>query len=315
MNKDSLLRMVFFNLLAFVLLFKPISAAAEDTLGNNDSITSPSGFTADQSDSTADQNDFFDELEASLRTDYRLCTGDSSIRSTEELLEWRNAIDSISKSDEYPTIVRKYLEETGIHPSDARPCEIIQWMKQVEKEIRETSELLEQQRKQVLQQKKELLVLRKELAGLTPAPYDIGSLPFGISRTGFELLHKNDSLPPYTREGRVLRCDSITLGDITCKCAFHFNSHDRYWCYELESPTFSYDSLDTGARAFADAMATFMKIKTNTPPDHIYRIGRFDIIPGRLANSRIWNFPGASVYIGLARIKNRYYAKTIVQQR
>lgn len=309
MKRNSLLQAVFFQVLTFALMCIPFSTTAEENaVVRSDSPVNPG-------DSPADDSDFFNELEESLRTDYLLCTGDSTIRSTKELLEWRNAIDSITKSDDYPTILRKYLEETGIHPSDARPCEIVQWMEHIEMEIRKTSALLERKRKQVLQQKRELLLLRKELVGLTPASYDIGSLPFGISRTGFELLYKNDSLPSYTVNRRVLYCDSMTLGDFTCKCAFHFNRDDRYWCYELESPTFGYDSLDSGARRFVDTMATYMKDKTNTPPGHIYRVGRFDIVPGRLANCQVWNFPSASVYIGLARIKNRFYAKTIVQQR
>jgi hypothetical protein len=78
-------------------------------------------------DSDNAQQRFFGDLEATLRSDYVLCSGDSTHRPLSELIAWRRSIDSIITRTDYPAVVRKFTDETGIHPSQARPCEIVRW--------------------------------------------------------------------------------------------------------------------------------------------------------------------------------------------
>jgi hypothetical protein len=258
---------------------------------------------------------FFDSLETVLRADYRLCTADSSLRSLSDILKWKRAIDSISESTDYPVIVRQFSEETGIRPADARPCEIVRWLLSVEKQVQESARFLEEEHSRAIQKYNDSLRLARELAGTVRAPYDLKAIPFGLSLAGFTTIAARNNLPPVEKEGMVVRCDQFPVGVMSFKAAFHFNRDERYWCYELESAAFGYDSLDTGARPMMDFLAARIEAATGKAPDHIYRVGQFDIVPGRLSICKYWNFDKAVAYVGLARTANRFYAKTIMQMK
>ena len=113
-------------------------------------------------------------------------------------------------------------------------------------------------------------------------------------------------------EGNYLRCDSVKLGKMRVNAAFYLDNDGNYRGYELESGTGSLDSLDRWIRPLADSMAGWFEHRLGRAPEHIYRIGRFDIVQGNLAIYKLWNLPEASVYVGLATYKYRYYAKAIV---
>jgi hypothetical protein len=264
-------------------------------------------------DSTHEE--FLTELEATMRADYRLCTGDSSQPTLKELVTWHQSIESIISSPDYPVIVRKFSEETGISPADARPCEIVLWVREAERQAEETSRLLLTERKRLILEKKDSLYLTRELAGVKKALYDFAGIPFGLSKRSFLAMAKQNELAPVYEEGKIVRCDSAAIGIYTFKAAFHFNRHDRYWCYELESETCGADSIDLWARGLLEYMAGHIETSTQSEPDHIYRIGQFDIVPGRLAICKLWSFDRAAAYVGLSRSKNRYYAKTIVKSK
>lgn len=256
---------------------------------------------------------FFTELETSLRADYRLCTGDTSHRTLEYLVSWHRSIETTLSSPDYPVIVRKYSEETGILPADARPCEIVMWTRRSEQQVKEASGFLSNERKRLIRKRNESLFLAHELAGVKKASYDFSGIPFGLSKRGFLILAEWNGLAPVTDEGNSVRCDSAALGMYTFRTAFHFNRRGRYWCYEIESETCSADSIDLWARGLMDYMAAHIQKSTGAEPNHIYRIGQFDIVAGRLAICKLWTFGKAAAYVGLCRSKNRYYAKTIVQ--
>ena len=265
---------------------------------------------------TTEGRQFFTDLEKTLRTDYLLCTGDSAARTLDELIEWRRSIDSIIAGAEYPVIVRKFTEETGISAADARPCEIIRWMESVERQYDETSRFLAVERDNLLRRRNDSLYLLHELAGAQRAAYDLAAIPFGISRHSVVLLAQRGKLSPITgAKGTPVVCDSVPIGIMTFKAAFHFLKDDRYWCYDLESETCSIDSLDSWARPLMDYLAAHIETSTSRPPDHIYRVGLFDIVPGRLSICKLWNFESATAYAGFARVKNRFYAKAIVQSK
>ena len=258
---------------------------------------------------------YFDDLEATLRADYRLCTGDSSDLSLDDLMAWRRTIDSILTDSAYPTIITKFTRETGIRPSDARPCEVVNWMKREEEQIEASSRLLSDERTVLIKLHEDSLYLAHELEEIGKAVYDFLGVPFGLSKRGFLIRSRQQDFPKLLDNGRVLVCDSIRVGNMSFKAAFHFTGDNKYWCYEFESESCSIDSLDIRARALADYLGAYLETVSSHPPDHIYRIGMLDIIPGRLSICRFWNFPGATAYAGLARSGNRFYAKLIVRSR
>jgi hypothetical protein len=258
---------------------------------------------------------FFDSLELSLRNDYRLCTADSSVRPLDDLLRWKKTIDQFCSDTAYPGIVRAFSRETGITPSDARPCEIIQWYQRGQAQARESVQLLAREREQAVREHRDSVALVRELEKTPRNNYDLKGIPFGLSRESFITIAKRNALPPLITDNPVYRCDNFPLGVHRFTAAFHFNTDNRYWCYELESPTVAFDSLNTGARPMVEYLSAQMESKTGSAPDHIYRVGQFDIVPGRLSIVTSWNLPDAVMYIGLARTGNRFYAKAIVQKR
>ncbi len=260
------------------------------------------------------ESHFFSDIENTIRSDYRLCTGDSTAVSIRELIEWRRSLDSIIESALYPEIVREFTRETGIAAADARPCEIIKWMKSKELERQETGRYLSDERRKLLEQYSDSVYLLHELAGVKRAAYDLASIPFGLSRRSVIILARRSNFSPDEgSESMPVVCSSVPLGMMSFKAAFHFTKDNRYWCYELESGTCGLDSLDSYARSMMDYLAAYMEKSTSQPPAHIYRVGMLDIVPGKLSICKLWDFESAVAYIGLAREKNRFYAKAIVK--
>lgn len=269
--------------------------------------------TSAQPDSA--QRKFFMEQEKILQNDYRLCSGDSTKRSTPYLLQWKKQIDSLTTSPDYPTVIRKFALETGLSPQNVRPCEIALWVKKVAQEIEESTTLLAERRADEIKRRHDSLFVSHELVTTTSAPYDIKGIPFGISLRSFTIMAAQAGLNKFSSSEHVLRYDSLQLGTLVVNAAFHFSKENRYWCYELESALFPSDSLDSQARPVCNHMARQLTKIANREPDHIYRVGRYDIIPGRLAICNLWSFKEGTVYVGLARNSQNYYAKTIVQEK
>jgi len=256
---------------------------------------------------------FFLDLEKSLLSDYRLCTGDSSELSLDDLLLWRQSVDSVTAEPDYPLMVRKFTEETGIAASAVRPCEIVRWMSELERRISETENFLALQRTKAENRHRDSLKLARELSALVAQPYDFGPFPFGLSQHGFMVLASQKEIPAQVDRPEIVRCGQVTINTVECASACHFSSDDRYWCYELESVDCALDSLEIGARRHARIIAADFENRVQRSPDHVYRVGRFDIVPGRLAICSLWNLPDATAYVGLARSGNRFYAKMIVK--
>lgn len=258
---------------------------------------------------------FIDTLNLQMLEDYRLCTGDSAEVDVYDLLKWRESIDSVITSGNYGTIAKKYFEETGLSPANVRPCEIVGWMRGLERQMLEYSGVLDSSREMILKKREDSLYLARELAANPAAPYDLLRLPFGISRRAFTISMRTRRAGVATEGKQFIRYDSVPYGVQAFRVAFHFSRDDKYESYEIESNSSHYDSLNTRIRPKMLYMATLFQTTVNTPPDHIYRVGQFDIVPGRLAICKLWNFPRAVAYFGLARNKTRFYAKAIVTRK
>ncbi len=264
-------------------------------------------FSEDDSDSL-----FFSELEKKLLQEYRLCTGDS-LPSRKALLKWKADINALIESQEYSELVKSYANETGLDPLDVLPCQIRNWHIQKLREKKETAELLEQSKKEIIRKRADSLYLHQELSKKPARSYQFGNIPLGITKKGFMLLA--NQFRNLNDEGNSVILDSILFGSLVLKGAFHFDRNGLLDQYELESETVPLDSLDSRARPQADSMAVIMQRKIGRTADHSYRVGRFDITQGRLAVLKLWTFPEATVYTGLATSNYRYYAKLIVKSK
>lgn len=255
---------------------------------------------------------FFSELEKNILKEYQLCTGDS-LPTRKALLKWKSDINFLTESQDYPAIVKKYADETGMDPLDVRPCQIINWSIQRLREKNEAAVLLEQSKRQILSKRVDSLYLHQELSKNPAKSYQFRNIPFGITKKGFMFLA--DQFRNLTDEGNSVIVDSILLGSLVLKGAFHFDRNGLLNQYELESANAPLDSLDPWVRPQADSMAIVMQRKIGSDADHSYRVGRFDITQGRLAILKLWNLPEATVYAGLATSNYRYYAKLIVKSK
>ena len=255
---------------------------------------------------------FFSELEKKILQEYQLCNGDS-LPSRKALLKWKSEINFLIESQDYPALVKKYADETGIDPLNARPCEILNWSNQQLRRKNEDAAFLEQSKKDILKRRADSLYALQELMRNPEKPYQFEKIPFGITKKGFLILA--GSYRNLSDEGNLVIVDSILIGSLVLTGAFHFDRNGLLNQYELESASAPLDSLDPWVRPQADSMAAFMQRKIGSAADHSFRVGRFDITKGRLAILKLWNLPEASVYAGLATSNYRYYAKLIVRSK
>lgn len=266
------------------------------------------GSVVTEKDST---REFFSDIEKAILKDYHLCTGDLAIPSRKVLLKWISENNFITESENYPDLLKKYANETGINPADARPCEIVNWASQQLREKRDAEILLQRSQKLVASRRADSIYLHIALTENHLKAHHFSGFPFGIDQKAFRLLaaKKNISL---IDKNTSLFADSIKIGSHLFSAAFHFDRNGKFSKYELESKSAPLDSLDLCIRPLADTLAFYMLEKVGDPPDHTYRVGRFDITQGRLAILQMWNLPEAAIYVGLSTFDYSYYAKLVV---
>ncbi|NLD98374.1 MAG: hypothetical protein GX640_00740 [Fibrobacter sp.] len=257
---------------------------------------------------------FYSNVELSIQQDYWLCTGDSIRLSRADLIKWKTGIDSITDSENFKMLVRSFSEETGLNPSDARPCEIIAWKKNRDKQKQEHDLIYKESERIHSQKKADSLFIIEELNGKVSRPFDFHEIPFGVSKRCVQLLGELKKIP-FTETDDYLQIDSVYIDGQKLRAAFFFDQNQKYCRYELESLSGPLDSLDWWIRPRADSIRTYFQKRIGSAPDHSYRTGRFDIVQGRLAITDLWNLKDASVYVGLATYKYRYYGKAVVVYR
>ena len=257
---------------------------------------------------------FFDTLEMTLRADYILCTRDSSEQSVHDLLRWKKGLDQIISSPLYGGLLKEFHKETGIRPDDVRPCEIISWKQAKDAELQEIELLLQEEQERETLKRADSLFAEQELSKAKTTSVDFDGIPFGVSKRGLRILAARAGLM-LIDEGNYLRGEELQIGTSTFRGAFYLDKDGRYWKYELESVTGSLDSLDSFIRPQADVLSRYFEERSGSPPDHLYRIGRFDIVQGRLAVHSMWDLGNVAIFTGLATWKYRYYAKAVVSRK
>ncbi|MDO5576035.1 MAG: hypothetical protein Q4F84_03070 [Fibrobacter sp.] len=267
-------------------------------------------------DSSCNENSFgkdvLDNMELSIRSRYKTCTRDSSFQTLNSLLSWKYSIDSLTGLPEYPDMLRKYQEETRVNPDSITPCDIKNWQERNLKEKAETDSVIQKHVDLSKKKKKNMALIQKSISDHKRSSLDFLEIPFGITKNTFHFLVKQTDLIIGHETEQYAALDSIFLGNYSYSCAFHFDADSNYYKYELESESFPLDSLDKKVRLIADNLIFYFRQKSGKPPDHSYRVGRFDIVSGRLSALAMWRINDTFVYIGLASHKYNYYAKAIV---
>jgi len=253
-----------------------------------------------------------DSLEALLRRDYTLCTGDESRVSRERLFRWKAHIDSMVMDRGYTEKLSGFIAATGIKAHEVRPCEPIVFHERRSSRMREADSLFAAQSAARERARRDSLAVANELKKARPNPADILNISAGMSRPVVQtILARNDIRTVVTPTH--LQADRVRFDGLTVTIAFYFDDNDRLIGYELETEALRANQLDGPVRQWAARLANIYE-KRLGPPNTTNRVGFRDIKQGQLSIVTVWE-RGPSrpkVLIGLATHNHLYYAKVMV---
>lgn len=247
---------------------------------------------------------FFAKLEGTLRADYFSCTGDTTQLPVGELVLWKHWIDSIIGAPDYPAAAKEYRKKTGRSPVQDGPCVVVMWKR--------WSDSLAAVDSITAREKADL---KAEVDSLRKRPCDIAGIPFGVTRQSFALLAGKARITMLSDQGEVMLCRKIPVGKLILAGQFHFNEKGRLDRYELEGPSFPVDSLNGAVWPLVEQLTAIFQHAIGDPPLLVNRIGRHEIVEGKLSICKVWSEPRWSVTIGISVKDFRYYAKMVVMDR
>ncbi|MDR2579112.1 MAG: hypothetical protein LBC70_09965 [Chitinispirillales bacterium] len=253
-----------------------------------------------------------DSLERMLRSDYMLCTGDSSRISRERLFRWRSQVDSTIMHGNYSEMFRMFVTTTGIKAHEVRPCEPIVFYERVNRQIHETDSIISAQRAAREKAREDSMRVVNELRRLRANPADILGIPAGMSRPAVQTILARNRIRT-TSAARHLQAERVMFDSLVVTIAFYFDEEDIYTGYEVETTAMNADQLDTTVRGWANQLARAYE-KRLGPPSSRSRVSFRDIRQGRLSITTRWE-KGESrprVLVGLATHNHLYYAKVMV---
>ncbi|MFP4416090.1 MAG: hypothetical protein ACOC41_04570 [Chitinivibrionales bacterium] len=253
---------------------------------------------------------FFHAQERELRRQYRRCTGDTTRRSLNHVLNWRNTLKQKMQTGQYQRIRRQFIAQLSDVKSFT-PCEVFAWHRARVDSIRKKEHTLQQRIASRALDKLDSAALATHLASKVASPFDFKTLPFGTSREMVNLHCKKEWALKLNQRSSYAFGSDIHIDGMPFSIVFFFQD-DRLVRYEIESArTYSADSLDTVVRPQAKHLATYYENRIG-PADRLYRIGFFDIQPGLLTPYARWEDNGYVAVVGISRDKQRYFAKAQV---
>jgi hypothetical protein len=255
---------------------------------------------------------FFDTLEVSLRQQYIRCTGDSSEVNSTEIRFWKKKLQLFMENDSFPMIAKNFFSETGLSPGDVYLCELINWYQNRASQRNEFAEVLADDLQKREKHKADSLKIVDIYKSVQSSPFDFKGIPFGLSKENFLLLLEWKTVLKYENHGKFIQCKDVPFGKLIVNAAFHFDKDGYYRMYEIECNGGPLDSINTAVRKEVTLLGEHMENISGTAPDHIYRIGRFDITQGRLTVERLWNKEPVSTFVGFATYRYHYYGKVVV---
>ena len=262
------------------------------------------------------QEQFFSTLQDSLVKNYRKCTKDSSEKiSINVILKWKQQIDTFTSSPKYPEIIKLFKEESRLDPSGFSPCEIYNWKIERDRRISEDEQVLQTAKNALVKQKTDSLDVLRDLEGKIKSPFDLNGIPFGITKKSLLILTLKKAMICSKDHGNYVEYSGIHIGPMVYTAALFFDTDGKYCRYELEGGNFPLDSLDTRVRPETENLTKYFTKISGSSPQHINRVGRFEINQGRLAITALWITDDKKVYTGYSTYKYLYYAKAIVERK
>jgi hypothetical protein len=277
------------HLIFFILLTIPLSSRAVDETG---------------------KDVFYQKRIDQVRKEYRDCTGDTSLIDSPTVIQWKTRLDEWLVTPQFDSVSKQYARVTGI-TGDITPCELYVWVqnrKDAAQREFEADSMALSQRKKIIE---DSLFLHEQLQTHLKGKADFYKIPFGITKRAFMLLYFNQFTDMVLDDYDRLVVKGFLIDSLRYDAAFYFGQYDSLLWYQLETPMFHSDSLDLSVRPLAENLANWVEKKLG-PPDHLYRIGFFDIVQDRLCPYKTWSTSTYDVYVGLATYKYRYYAKVVV---
>ncbi len=270
------------------------------------------GIPCSTSAASEDVAPFFDTLESSLRKQYIRCTGDSSEVSSTEIRIWKKKLQLFMENDSFPMVAKSFFSETGLSPGDVYLCELINWYQNRASRRNEYAELLADDLQKREKRKADSLKIIEICKSAHVSPFDFEGIPFGLSKENFLLLLEWKSTMKFENLGKCIQCSNVHFGNQNVAVAFHFDKDGHYRMYEIECKGGPLDSINSSVRKEVALLGEEVEKRSGIAPDHIYRIGRFDITQGRLAVERMWNEDPVSAFVGFATYRYHYYGKVVV---
>jgi hypothetical protein len=270
------------------------------------------GITASAFAASDDITPFFDTLESSLRQQYIRCTGDSSEASSTEIMIWKKKLQLFMENDSFPLVAKSFFSETGLSPEDVYLCELINWYQNRTSQRDEFAEVLADDLQKREKRKADSLKIINICKSVSASPFDFEGIPFGLSKENFLLMLEWKSFVKYESRGKFIQCSDVPFGNQIVTAAFNFDKDGYYRMYEIECNGGPLDSINTVIRNEVKLLGEHMESISGKSPDHIYRIGRFDITQGRLTVERMWSSDPVTAFAGIATYKYHYYGKAVV---
>ena len=214
---------------------------------------------------------------------------------------------------EYKKIRQEFIIHTGI-VTDFLPCQVLEWymdrlsyLKSREDTIRYN--LLIKSDKTV-----DSIRIYNEMKNNPTSKFDFGKIPFGLSKKVFQIIFNQEFSFPLIDKKNYFLAEHFYLNERPFLIKFFFTNNDRYYKYEIESYSFTGDSLDLAVRPQAVYLKEMIEQKIG-PPDRLYRIGYFDIKSETISPYVRWEKETHTVTIGIALEKIRYYIKKTVESK
>ncbi len=253
---------------------------------------------------------FFHLQESELRRQYELCTKDSSDPSLEHILRWRDQLSIELNSAKYPILRRQYLSQHS-NNTNYYPCEVLNWHRARLKAIDKKESDIQQRASGRIDSILDSAALATHFASLVSSPFDFDGIPFGASAHMVgKYCMRNLGLALEQRASYAFGSDVHIFGERFSIIFFY--KGDSLVRYEIESTmTYPSDSLDIVVREQTKHLTDHLQRRIG-PPDHLYRIGFFDIKSGLLTPYARWQDNGYTAIVGIVREKNSYFAKARV---
>lgn len=260
-----------------------------------------------------EQDSFFVDLEKNLINEYRLCTGDERTTDLDSLIRWKKSITLRTEIPGYKKILKEFILHTGM-VKEVLPCQVLKWHLDRMKYLRNREDSLNKALLKKSDYSVDSIRVHLELKNNPVSPFDFESIPFGLSKKVFKNVFTTRLSYPLIDKRSYLLVEHFPIKDTPFLVKFHFTRDKRYYKYEVEGYSFSGDSLNKVVRPQATLLKEIMEQKIG-PPDHIYRIGYFDIKSGILTPYAKWERETHSTVIGLSIKDIRYFTRETVTNK